>query len=128
SLALKVGAATPLQAFGILGSLIAHTPDLRSAVATAQRFMPLLQGGGRIRLSDTGQLATLTYQPPPARYHERRFATEFALSFMLFVARHFVGRAARPRRVLLPYAAPQYGAEYEWLFRCPVIFEAESAA
>lgn len=127
-LALQVGAATPLHAFGILGSLIAHTPDLRSAVAMAQRFMPLLQDSGQIRLSDGGHVATLTYQPPSAGFRTRRFATEFALAFMVTVARRFLGRSARPRRVLLPYSAPQYVAEYERMFCCPVVFEAETAS
>jgi AraC-like DNA-binding protein len=127
-LGLRIGTATPLQAFGALGELIAHCPDLRSAMAAAQLFWPVLQTSAKLTLREAGHLAELEYQPGLVSAPEARFATELVLSFSLAVIRRFVGRMTCPLRVLLPYEAPEYSAEYEALFRCPVVFGAGSAA
>ncbi len=128
SLALKLGFSTPLWALGTFGELIAQCTDLRSGLKAVKRFMPLLQRGGEITLEETAQQATIHYKPSFTREASRKFAIELALSMTASVAREFLGSNAKPLRVLLPYPAPAYATEYELLFRCPVEFNAPTAA
>ncbi len=69
----------------------APTPA-RTPSQLRRRFLPLLQAGGEIRLVETGNLAIIHFEPGVGQEPERRFAIELALSMMVTVGRHFLGR------------------------------------
>lgn len=128
TLALELGATAPLQALGMVGELIAHSPTLRSAFGYARKFLPLLQAGGSLKLVESDQFAVIYFEPGLERESERRFAIEMAFAMMVAIGRHFVGKSLSLREVLLPYPAPKHMGEYEKFFPCPVSFDASAAA
>jgi AraC-like DNA-binding protein len=128
ALALEMGANTPLQALGMFGELIGCSANMRAALGSARRFLPVLRSGGEIRLKEAGPLAIVHFEPGTSNEHERRFAIEMALSMMVSIGRSLLGKTIGPKQVLIPHGAPKYFREYTKFFRCPVVFDADSAA
>jgi AraC-like DNA-binding protein len=126
--ALKLGAIAPTKVLGLVGELVAQCSTLRGAASAVSRFLFLLQPGGDLRVADAGDRTLICYEPPPGSGRARRFATEFALSLIVSVAREFLGKHVAPREVAVPFPAPAHANAYDACFACPVNFGAGAAA
>jgi AraC-like DNA-binding protein len=126
--ALKLGATAPTKVLGLVGELVAHCATLRSAVDAVKRFLFVLQAGGDLNVVDAREGLLIIYEPPAGSARTRRFATEFALSLIVSIARQFLGKQAAPSKVTVPFKAPAHANAYSAYFACPVTFGAKAAA
>ncbi|MFC3675224.1 AraC family transcriptional regulator [Ferrovibrio xuzhouensis] len=123
-LGLHVGERVQPGSFDALGHLLMTCDSLREAARQAERFAPLVGGGGRFAARDEGDGICLLYQPFDPDWPCRRHRVEAVLSATVTFTRWLCGAGVRPQQVRFRHAAPDSLDEYRRIFGCPVQFDA----
>ncbi|WP_300299712.1 AraC family transcriptional regulator [Ferrovibrio sp.] len=124
-LGLHVGEQVRPGSFDALGHLLMSCETLREAAAQADRFAPLVGGGGRFAARTESDAIRLLYMPFDPDWPCRRQRVEAVLTATLTFTRWLCGRRIAPHSVRFRHAAPDSLAEYRRIFAAPVQFEAE---
>ncbi len=125
SLGLHVGEQVRPGSFDALGHLLMSCETLREAAAQADRFAPLVGGGGRFAARPEKDGIRLLYMPFDPDWPCRRHRVEAVLAATLTFTRWLCGRDIAPRSVRFRHAAPHGTAEHRRVFAAPVAFDAE---
>lgn len=125
NLGLHVGEQVRPGSFDALGHLLMSCETLREAAAQADRFAPLVGGGGRFAARPEGADIRLLYMPFDPDWPCRRHRVEAVLTATLTFTRWLCGRTIAPQSVRFRHAAPDGIAEYRRVFVAPVEFDAE---
>ncbi|WP_370154681.1 AraC family transcriptional regulator [Ferrovibrio sp.] len=124
-LGLHVGERVQPGSFDALGHLLMTCTTLREAARQADRFSPLVGGGGRFAARDEADGAIrLLYLPFDPDWPCRRHRVEAVLSASLTFTRWLCGQPVRPAQLRLRHAATDSLGEYRRIFGCPPDFEA----
>jgi AraC-like DNA-binding protein len=124
ALGLRLGEASNVAAFDVIGHLAAHASTLRHGFDTVMRFGAILDdGGARWALEENGDSALLRCSFPATSAIGARMYAEFALSGLMRMIRQFAGPKARARHAYFQHPAPGYRSEYTRLFGGAETFE-----
>lgn len=123
-LGLHVGEQVRPGSFDALGHLLMSCDSLREAAAQADRFAPLVGGGGRFAARAEGDDLRLSYLPFDPDWPCRRQRVEAVLAATLTFTRWLCGRRIVPLHVRFRHEAPDSLAEYRRIFAAPVAFGA----
>jgi AraC-like DNA-binding protein len=124
ALGLRVGETAPIGALHVVGHILTSCATMREAVELFLRYSALVFEGGGFRLVEHGDEGRFIYEHPFAGSRLERFAAEVSLTMVLRTGLQLSGSDKRPSEVRFRHAAPDYVAEYERVFRCPVRFDA----
>lgn len=125
NLGLHVGEQVRPGSFDALGHLLMSCETLREAAVQADRFAPLVGGGGHFAARPEGADIRLLYMPFDPDWPCRRHRVEAVLTATLTFTRWLCGRNIAPRSVRFRHAAPDGIAEHRRVFAAPVTFDAE---
>lgn len=124
-LGLHVGERVRPGSFDALGQLLMTCTSLGEAARQAERFAPLVGGGGRFAMQpEAGGGSRLLYLPFDPDWPQRRHRVEAVLAATLTFTRWLCGRPVTPQAVRFRHAAPDGIAEHRRIFGCPVLFDA----
>jgi len=125
--ALEAGRRHRLQDYGIFGfaatSCQTATDALRFGLAHGRVAGNILERAFRIE----GDVGILETHDPLGFADLLPTVLEFSLAKTQRLIELVVGEPIRPKRVLLPYAAPEHHADYRRVFDCDVVFDAGTA-
>ncbi len=124
-LGLHVGEQVRPGSFDALGHLLMSCDSLREAAVQADRFAPLVGGGGRFVARPEGDDLRLLYLPFDPDWPCRRQRVEAVLAATLTFTRWLCGRAVAPLQVRFHHAAPDSLAEHRRIFAAPLVFDAD---
>jgi AraC-like DNA-binding protein len=124
ALGLRVGETAPIGALHVVGHILTSCATMREAVELFLRYSALVFEGGGFRLIEHGEEGRFIYEHPFAGSRLERFAAEVSLTVLLRMGLQLSGSDKRPTEVRFRHAAPDYLAEYERVFHCPVTFAA----
>jgi AraC-like DNA-binding protein len=124
ALGLRVGESAPIGALHVVGHILTSCANMREAVELFLRYSSLVFEGGGFRLVEHGAEGRFIYEHPFAGSRFERFAAEVSLTVVLRMGLQISGSDKRPNEVRFRHGAPEYAAEYERVFRCPVRFDA----
>jgi AraC-like DNA-binding protein len=121
-LGLDLGEKAPIQSLGMLGEVLTHAPNLRTAWEELDGYLPLVIPLCRFRLIEEGERAILAFEPPFSDVHGARFCTEMAFTFLIRIAKRLApGTCLIEVRSREP--APAYADRYAKIMGCPVRFD-----
>ena len=124
-LGLHVGEQVRPGSFDALGLLLMSCDTLREAAIQADRFAPLVGGGGRFAARPEGEDLRLLYLPFDPDWPCRRQRVEAVLAATLTFTRWLCGQRIAPLQVRFRHDAPDSLAEHRRIFAAPVTFCAE---
>jgi AraC-like DNA-binding protein len=124
ALGLRVGCNAPIGALHVVGHILTSSANMREAVELFLRYSSLVWEGGGFRLVEHGDEGRFIYEHPFEGSRYERFAAEVSLTVVLRMGLRISGSDKRPNEVCFRHATPEYAAEYERVFSCPVRFDA----
>lgn len=109
---------------GLLGFALLYADDVRTALETSRRHMPLFHDGGSGQLLLESEYAYLWYRVKLSPLPLSRHACDMVIAFWVFFIRKVVDPNWAPIAVQLRQPAPPAAlrGEYDRIFRCPVTF------
>ncbi|MBV8665739.1 MAG: AraC family transcriptional regulator [Burkholderiaceae bacterium] len=122
ALGLLIGERETIASIGLVGYAMMTSPTLGEATALGMSQQKFAGSMLEFDFVEKGKSAMVTASN---RFHEpdiQMFLMEEAFSSFLQIARGLVGNSFAPLRVDLSYPAPDYAAEYDRVFNCPVHF------
>ena len=122
AIGLHIGEQPPQDDLGIVSLFIMNSPHLGEAIARAIRYIHLIAESDHLAIKEKDEHIHLTYTIDAPEYlnmHgvERMFASIITWS------RLFSGVELKPVAAHFQHAAPEYIADYERIFLCPLFFE-----
>ncbi|WLD59569.1 AraC family transcriptional regulator [Salinispirillum sp. LH 10-3-1] len=127
-LGLHVGEGIKSGRYGVLGYVVMSCATLGDAMQRHARYENLVSGRGQVTYEALGEQVQLRWDSgEPAASRQQ---VEDNLASWVTIARWITGQSLAPTRVSVPYAVPteQAHAEYERVFRCPVLWAQASVA
>jgi AraC-like DNA-binding protein len=124
ALGLHVGEQVRPGSFDALGQLLMTCGSLREACIQAERFAPLVGGGGRFAASAEGDGIRLLYLPFDPDWPCRRQRVEAVLAATLTFTRWLCGRRVTAQDVRFRHAAPAVTDEHRRIFGPQLRFDA----
>jgi AraC-like DNA-binding protein len=124
ALGLRVGCNSPIGALHVVGHILTSSANMREAVELFLRYSSLVWEGGGFRLVEHGDEGRFVYEHPFEGSRYERFAAEVSLTVVLRMGLRISGSDKRPNEVRFRHARPDYAAEYERVFSCPISFDA----
>ena len=127
-LGLLIGERETIASIGLVGYAMMTSPTLGAATSlgmTQQKFT------GSMLEFEMQQDERFVSVRASNRFHEpdiQMFLVEEAFASFLQIARGLVGNSFVPQRIDLNYPAPEYAAEYQRVFQCPIRFGQPSNA
>ena len=121
-LGLLIGERETIASIGLVGYAMMTSPTLGAATALGMSQQKFTGSMLEFDMQQDQQIVTVTASN---RFHEpdiQMFLVEEAFASFLQIARGLVGNSFLPTRIDLNYPAPEYAAEYERVFQCPVRF------
>jgi AraC-like DNA-binding protein len=132
ALALHFGEAFDLTELSVVGLLGGASETMADAFAQLNRYARLAveidgaETADRYQLNrSVGQLWILDTRPNPNDFPEM---TESSFSRMVCASRRYFGETQFVKAVHFTHAEPEYRAEYDRIFRVPLVFESEKNA
>ena len=130
ALALHFGEAFDMSEMTIIGQTASSSATMADSLALLNRYAPLAieVGGERDRFQLTridGQLWLVDARPNPNDFLE---ITESSFARCVCGMRRWLGETRFLKAVHVTHREPAYRAEYERIFRVPVVFESEKNA
>ena len=124
--ALHLGEMFNLFDLAMLTTLINTSRNLGEGAANFARFRALFNPLFRVTIARNGALAVIAYQPTPGEpISAKPRYPEFMLAFHLCYARWLLRQPIAIRAAAFRHPRPEYAAEYERIFACPVEFAAD---
>ncbi|QIS11544.1 AraC family transcriptional regulator [Nocardia arthritidis] len=121
---LRVGARDARDAFGLLGFAIRSCKTAAEALELALELHRCAGSLLNFELTGRGEATTVQLQERMADPELLPFLCEEFLSAATLFSRSLLGEDAAPTRITVGYPKPDYSAEYQRIFRCPVVFDA----
>jgi AraC-like DNA-binding protein len=130
ALALHFGEAIDMSEMSLVGQVSSNSGTMDDDVALLNRYAPLaleVEGGrDRFHLERIGkQLWFVDARPNPNDIPE---ITEMVFARAVCGIRRVLGETPMVKIVQVTHAAPEYRAEYDRIFRVPVVFESDRNA
>jgi AraC-like DNA-binding protein len=125
-LGLHVGEAIRPGYYGVLGYLIMSCATLADALHRQARYAALVGNLGQVDLADEppqeGREAQVAHSWRPRLPQQQRQMSEETLAGWVTFGRWISGLDIPPTEVRFQHSAPADTAEYQRIFRCPVLF------
>jgi AraC-like DNA-binding protein len=121
-LGLRVGAKAPMGALHVVGHILISCATMREAIEMFQRYSALVFEGAGFHLVEHGDEGRFVYEHPFVGSRWERFAAEVSLTMVMRMGVQLSGSDKRPRQVRFRHEQPDYAAEYERVYGCPVVF------
>lgn len=115
-LGLDAGVRYHFTAYGILGFAVISSPDVRSAMDVALRYLSLTYAYNQIYAEERGGELRLVFEDRAVPEDVRRFLLERDAAAALTLQREMFSASLSPRRLCLRGPAPAYAARFAALF------------
>lgn len=132
ALALHFGESVPTSEISLVHTVGAHSETMAEGLALINRYAPLtvevdIVGAGDRFVFERGEgeVWIIDRRENPNDFPE---LTESAFARMICTGRQFVGDRSFLKAVHVTHAEPSYRAEYERIFRVPVVFRSDRNA
>jgi AraC-like DNA-binding protein len=125
---LQVGVEGGFTALGIVGHLVLHSPDVRSALTALSMYLHHQETGGIATFGVEGQVAVVAYALAQRGIAGVDQIGDAAIGVGLSILRYMCGPAWMPSEVQLERAAPANATPWRRAFGAPVRFGAERNA
>ena len=125
SMGLEVGTTIQISSHGPMGYAAVASKDLRQALETVARYVPLRHGLLRLRLRDTADGAAFEMIERLDMEESREFVCAVLFSTFLRLMEAVVGQAMDTVSVDLPFAEPPWRGEIDRVFRGRIRFGAQ---
>lgn len=128
-LGLHLGEHYNLTALGIVGQLIQSSSTIEMALKNACQFLNLISPAFQMHLEQSEQHFSLLFIPDPICFREYHFgilqAIDSALVFSVNEYRGLTLDTMIPLEVKMAKPEPESWQEYQRVFKCPILFNAE---
>lgn len=121
---LRLAETRGLGILGPVGIVMREEADLRSALQSLARYLPVHNEALALHLSEERGLAMLTLEVRLLGMEARHF-TELSLGAFFRIISRFLGAPWKPSRVCFEHAPPADAAAHRHFFGCRVEFEHE---
>jgi AraC-like DNA-binding protein len=125
SLGLEVGGTIQISSHGPLGYAVVASKDLRQALETVARYVPLRHGLLRLRLRETTEGAAFELMERLDMGESRKFVSAVLFATFLRLMEAVVGQRMDSLAVDLPFAEPPWRGEIDRIFKGRVRFGAQ---
>jgi AraC-like DNA-binding protein len=122
---LRLAESRELGILGPVGIVIRQETDLRSALHSLIRYMPVHNESLDLRLEDERGIAVLGLTVRLSGLDEARHVTELSIGTFFRVMRKLAGPDWKPSCICFEHTAPRSDATHRRFFGCPVEFEQE---
>ncbi len=127
-LGLLLGQSIRLEGLGLLGELLPHCADVRTALASFQNYNHLHDRGGMTTCVVEGDTAILAYTLLGGPFAGSDQIQDTVLAMGVAIMRGLCGARWRPRSALLSRRRPDDLRPYQRLLECPLDTNAESTS
>lgn len=127
-LGLLLGQSIRLEGLGLLGELLPHCADVRTALACFQNYNHLHDRGGMTTCAVEGDTAILDYTLLAGPFPGSDQIQDTVLAMGVAIMRGLCGARWRPRSALLSRRRPDDLRPYQRLLECPLDTNAESTS
>lgn len=125
---LRLAESRDLGILGPIGIVIRQEPDLRSALHSLIRYLPIHNESLALRLEEEAGVALLALDVRSFGRDPIRQVTELSLGAFFRILRLLMGAQWEPHRICFEHKAPTALAAYARFFRCCVDFEQDCNA
>jgi AraC-like DNA-binding protein len=125
-LGLLVGGRISIADLGILGYAMLSSSTFQKAIDVAIKFQSITDPVLHIRYRAEGEEAALVVEPLVLLGQAYRYDVEETLAIWQVILENFFGPRIGPSSVRVTWPDPGYGDLYTSIFRCPIVFEAET--
>ena len=122
---LRLAESRELGILGPVGIVIRQETDLRSALHSLIRYMPVHNESLDLRLAEERGIAVLALTVRLSGLDEVRHVTELSIGTFFRVMRKLTGPDWKPSRICFEHTAPRNDATHRRFFGCRVEFEHE---
>jgi len=122
---LRLAESRGLGILGPIGIVMREQADLRSALRSLARYLPVHNEALELKLSEERGIAILALEVKSLGVVEPRHFTELSIGAFFRIARQFVGQQWKPNRVCFEHAAPVDPSGHARFFGCRVEFRHE---
>ncbi|HKO67226.1 MAG TPA: AraC family transcriptional regulator [Burkholderiaceae bacterium] len=122
---LRLAESRELGILGPVGIVIRQETDLRSALHSLIRYMPVHNESLELRLEDERGVAVLALTVRRSGLDEVRHVTELSIGTFVRVMRKLAGPDWKPSRICFEHTAPRSDATHRRFFGCRIEFEHE---
>jgi AraC-like DNA-binding protein len=119
---LRLAESRGLGILGPVGIVIREEADLRAALHSLARYLPIHNEALGLQLSEERGVAILTLEVRTLGLAEARHFTELSLGAFYRIVSRFLGAQWRPSRVCFEHAAPADPSTHRRFFGCRVEF------
>lgn len=120
-LGLRVGEALPLQALNVTAVVIAHSGNLREALALGLRYQQVISNSGHLSQSAVPGGTSVVYVPNPCAVDMHPAQIDSVFAGILAHLKRCMPLGLGPYRIELPGTDPALTLDYERHFGCPVV-------
>jgi transcriptional regulator with XRE-family HTH domain len=125
---LRLAESRDLGILGPIGIVIHQEPDLRSALCSLIRYLPVHNESLALRLEEERGIAVLSLDVRSSGHETVRQVTELSLGAFFRILSRLAGPHWKPHRVCFEHKAPRHVATHRSFFRCRVEFEQDRNA
>jgi len=122
---LRLAESRGLGILGPVGIVMREEADLRSALQSLARYLPIHNEALGLELDEDGRMAILRLEVRLLGLAEARHFTELSLGAFFRIMSRFVGAHWKPSRVCFEHAAPADPSAHRRFFGCRVEFQHE---
>lgn len=122
---LLIGQVGGLHSFGLVGSLMRHAPDVRTALRSLVSYMHAHVRGAALALTVDDGTAILSYAVYQPRVSAIDQVGDGAAAMMLNIMRDLCGSDWKPLEVWIAHREPEDVRPFRSFFRGPLRFDAE---
>jgi AraC-like DNA-binding protein len=122
---LRLAESRGLGILGPVGMVMREEADLRAALQSLARHLPVHNEALALRLAETRGVGVLTLEVRLLGFAEPRHFTELSLGAFFKIVSRLLGRQWKPNRICFEHAAPADPSGHMRFFGCRVEFEHE---
>jgi AraC-like DNA-binding protein len=126
-LGLLLGQRGGLRSFGLVGSLMKHAPNVRTALRSLVSYMHANVQGAVVALTEDDATALLSYDINQSRVSAIDQACDGAVAMMLNIMRDLCGSNWKPLEVWFAHRKPADIRPFRNFFRAPLYFDAKQS-
>lgn len=119
---LRLAESRRIGILGPVGIVMREQPDVRSALLSLARYLPVHNEALELRLIEERKLAILALSVRPFGTVEPRHFTELSMGAFFRILGMFLGPQWKPSRVCFEHGAPADLSTHRRFFGCPVEF------
>jgi AraC-like DNA-binding protein len=120
---LRLAESRDLGILGPLGIVIHQEPDLRAALGSLVRYLPVHNESLVLRLEEQRGIAVLSLEVRSPGTDRVRQVTELSLGAFFRILCRLAGAHWKPHRICFEHRAPKNVAVHQRFFQCHVAFE-----